>query len=138
MHGRVNSVFSGPMLSVLYIFMTTLSDASAKKPTKNRKGSGFQLSHFYLSFSSYIMAVKTETVYKSVHPDITLCGFAELKSFCVVRIQELSNAIGKGLYFLLFTADLLSCNGLHVIHVQSGGNVSCSFPSFVHRKMRTL
>ena len=48
----------------------------------------------------------------------------------VVKIQELSNTIGKGLYFLLFTDDLLSCNRLHAIPVQSGGNVSCSLLSF--------
>ena len=55
-----NSVFSCPithLLSMLYIFMTSLSHASAKRKEK-KKGYGFQISHFCLSFSSDIVAVK--------------------------------------------------------------------------------
>jgi len=56
---HLQTIFSGHtahLLSMLCILMKILSHASAKKEDKNDQG--FQIWHFYWSFSSDIMAVK--------------------------------------------------------------------------------
>ena len=57
-----NSIFSGPITSVLNAMRFDENPFACLCGKEDKKTEGFQISHFYGSFSSDIMAVKGLTV----------------------------------------------------------------------------
>ena len=65
-----NSLFSGPVTSPFSAMRFDENPLQSQCKKENKKAEGFQISHFYWSFSSDIMAVKGLTNTEVVAPRI--------------------------------------------------------------------